>query len=62
LTKRYRCRKAEKKVTEQAPKGTAVNGQAPGAAAAPAAVTDQAVELTPFEQKLKGLDTLLGGG
>jgi hypothetical protein len=54
------ARKAEKKVTEQAPKGTAVNGQTPGAAA-PAAVTDQAVELTPFEQKLKGLDTFLGG-
>jgi hypothetical protein len=54
------ARKAEKKVAEQVPKGTAVNGQAPGATA-PAAVTDQAVELTPFEQKLKGLDTLLGG-
>lgn len=53
-------RKAEKKVAEQAPKGTPVNSQAAGAAA-PAAVTEQAVELTPFEQKLKGLDAFLGG-
>lgn len=56
------ARKGEKKVTEQAAKGTPVNGQAAGtAAASPAAVTEQAVELTPFEKKLKGLDTWLGG-
>jgi hypothetical protein len=53
-------RKAEKKVTEQAPKGTAVNGAAAGAAAS-VTVTNQEVELTPFEQKLKGLDSFLGG-
>jgi len=51
-------RKAEKKVTEQAPKGTPVNASG---AANPNAVTEQAVELTPFEQKLKGLDAFLGG-
>lgn len=54
------ARKESKKVTEQAAKGTPVNSQA--GATAPAAVTEQAIELTPFEQKLKGLDTLLGGG
>jgi hypothetical protein len=46
------ARKEAKKVTEQAPKGTPVNSQAAGAAS-PAAVTEQAVELTPFEQNLK---------
>jgi hypothetical protein len=54
-------RKAAKQVTEQAAKGTPVNSAAAGAPA-PSNVTEQAVELTPFEQKLKGLDTLLGGG
>jgi hypothetical protein len=53
------ARKAEKKVTEQTPRGTAVNGQAPGATA-PDAVTDQAVELTNTEKNLKWFDDFLG--
>jgi hypothetical protein len=55
------ARKAAKKVTEQAAKGTPVNSATPGAAA-PANVTEQAVELTPLEQKIKGFDSWLGGG
>lgn len=46
------ARKAEKKVTEQPAKGAPVNS-APAGAAAPDAITGQAVELTPFEKNLK---------
>ncbi|MGZ5053572.1 MAG: baseplate complex protein [Methylobacter sp.] len=49
------ARKTEKKVTEQPAKGT----QSGGNTSAPAAVTDQAVELTPAEKSLKVLDDFL---
>ena len=54
------ARKAEKPVTEQPAKGAPVNSATAGAAA-PAAVTTQAVDLTPTEQQLKALNDWIGG-
>ncbi|UOA08621.1 hypothetical protein [Methylobacter sp. S3L5C] len=53
------ARQAEKKVQSQTAKGTSVNGQTTATTTTP--ITDQAIELTPFEKIVKDFDTRLGG-